>query len=539
MTTAFSYIRFSTSTQKHGRSYDRQMEACEAWVAKHGFTLSDDRFLDEGRSGYSGEHLGEKGQLKRFLDLVEAGTIAKGSYLVIESLDRLSRQSVNEAMSLFLRILNAGVYIVTLMDSGKVYSPESSASDLIMSVLIMARANEESATKSKRAKDDWQSKFAKARSPEKTPYGKRVPRWLALVDGAYVEIPERVAIVDRVFKATLAGHGFVAIARQLNAEGIPAFRGGTWCSSSIDDMLKNRCVLGEWQPKDGGSVIEGYFPRIIDDTTFQRAEESMFLRRRKVTKQAKNFQVWQQVGQCALCSASMYLVQKNKKFVGGKLYIYKYLLCSSKRKGLCMEAANIRLADSEAVFKEILVNVGALGLIQTEAAAITNDMAVVDAALHKEQTIRVQHMTKLAANPGMEFLYELVATADLNIKRLKAERAELDAKHTAQTIAQSDKSWLLENLPMVERDDRQRANALLVRLGVVVTITGGAIPLFNVYQKERLIMKVRVVDGVPETTSYSQGVTMRMFDQGELHEDELEYSVGFGSKKLPRSIRAE
>ncbi|HBF49920.1 MAG TPA: hypothetical protein DDX04_05585 [Massilia sp.] len=230
----------------------------------------------------------------------------------------------------------------------------------------------------------------------------------------------------------------------------------------------------------------------------------------------------------------MYLVQKNKKFVGGKLYTYKYLLCSSKRKGLCMEAANIRLDDSEAVFKEILVNVGALGLIQTEAAAITEAMAVVDASLHSEQTTRARHMKKLAEPDAPEFLYELVATADQNIKRLKAERAELERKHTAQTIAQSDKAWLLDNLPMVERDDRQRANALLVRLGVVATIKGGDIPTFNVYQKERLIMKIRVVDGKPETTSYSTDVTMRMLDQGELQEHQLEVNVGFGSKKLPK-----
>lgn len=527
MTTAYSYIRFSTSTQKHGRSYDRQMEACEAWVAKMGFTLSDDRFLDEGKSGYTGEHLGEKGQLKRFLDLVEAGKIAKGSYLVIESLDRLSRESVNAACARFLDILNAGIYVCTLMDGEKVYSPNGSAADLIMSVLVMARANEESATKSKRAADDWASKREKART-EKKPYGKRVARWLKLVDGKYVAIPERVAIVERVFRETIKGHGYVAIARDLNADKKPAFRGGTWCATSVGEMLKNRSVLGEWDPKDGGGVIEGYFPQIIDNETFELAEESMSRRRRgKVTKQSKSFQVWQSVGFCSICSAPMYLLSKNTKRVGEKMYTYKYLLCSNKRKGLCMGAASIRLADSEAAFKEILVNVGALGLIQTEAAAITDQMALVDAALHTQQTIRIKHMTKLAAHPEMDFIYELVASADKEIKRLKAERAELDARHAAQTLAQSDKAWLLANLPMEERDERQRANALLVRLGVVARITGGEIPRLSVYQRERLIMKIRVVDGKPETLSYSQDVSLRMLEQGEIAEHQLEYNVGF------------
>jgi DNA invertase Pin-like site-specific DNA recombinase len=510
------------------------MEACEAWVAKMEFTLSDDKFLDEGRSGYTGEHLGEKGQLKRFLDLVEAKKIPKGSYLVIESLDRLSREGVNAACARFLDILNAGIYICTLMDGEKVYSPNGSAADLIMSVLVMARANEESATKSKRASDDWINKRARART-EKKPYGKRVARWLQLLDGKYVVIPERVEIVQRVFKETIKGHGYVAIARDLNADKIPAFRGGTWCATSVGEMLKNRSVLGEWLPKDGGPVIENYFPRIIDSETFQLAEEAMSKRSiQRVTKQSASFQVWQQCGFCSICASPMYLLSKNKKFVGGKLYTYKYLLCSNKRKGLCMDAATIRLADSEAAFKEILVNVGALGLIQTEAAAITDAMALVDAALHKQQTIRAQHMAKLTEHPEMDFIYELVARAGQEIKRLEAERAELDAKHTAQTIAQSDKAWLLEQLPLIERDDRQRANALLVRLGVVARITGGPEPVFTVYQNERLIFATRVVDGKPETTSYSPDVTMRMYDQSELAEHELYVNVGFRSKQLPR-----
>lgn len=517
-------------SQKHGRSYDRQMEACVKWVDKMGFTLSEDRFLDEGKSGYTGEHLGEKGQLKRFLDLVEDEKIPKGSYLVIESLDRLSRESVTAAMPRFLDILNAGIYICTLMDGEKVYSPYGSAADLIMSVLVMARANEESATKSKRAFDDWESKRAKART-EKKPYGKRVARWLDLVDGKYVVIPERVAIVQRVFKATIAGHGFVAIARDLNAEKIPAFRGGTWCATSIDDMLKNRSVLGEWEPKDSGGVIEDYFPRIIDNSTFEQAELAMQSRRfRKVTKQTGSFQLWQQVGCCALCGQAMYLVQKSSKIVAGKRHRYFYLLCSSKRKGLCMDAANIRLAESEMVYKEILLKVGALGLIQTNAAEITDAMALVDASLHREQTTRAKHMKKLAEHDDSDSLYELVAIADRNIKRLKAERAELEAKHAAQTAAQGDRTWLLANIPLVERDDRQRANALLCRLGIKVAIAGGENPLFEVYQKDRRIFNLQVVDGEIQTTSYDKDTSMRMFQQGETVEDEVEVNIGYGKK---------
>jgi two-component system OmpR family response regulator len=38
---------------------------------------------------------------------------------------------------------------------------------------------------------------------------------------------------------------------------------------------------------------------------------------------------------------------------------------------------------------------------------------------------------------------------------------------------------------------------------------------------------------------YSTDVTMRMFEQGELREDQLEVNIGFRSKKLPKPVKAE
>lgn len=490
MTLAFSYIRFSTPIQKHGRSYDRQMEACVAWCAKNEITLSEDTYFDQGKSGYTGDHLGERGQLKRFLDEVEVRkTIPKGSYLIVESLDRLSRQSVNDALTLFLRILGADIKIVTLMDGEKVYSKGVPANDLIMSVLVMARANEESDTKAKRARDDWQSKFSKARATGK-PVGKQVAKWLDLVDGKYVENSDRVSVVKRVFKECIAGKGFVTVAQGLNADGIPAFRGGTWCSSSVDDLLKNRCVLGEWEPKDGKGVIEGYFPVVIDNQTWGRAELAMEERRgRKVTKQSKQFQVWQQVAQCGVCGSTMNAATKNKstKAVSegskAKKYDYRYLSCSNKRKGLCKTAVNVRMDASEDVFKQLLIKVGALGLIQSDAALVTEEIQALDVLLLRQRQLLAQHTAAAAEHVGVMAIYGLIAAAEQEIEKLSKEKHALELKHAEQAVAQTDRTWLLANLPLKDPDDRRQANALLRRLGVTVRVTGGETPVYICVQR--------------------------------------------------------
>jgi hypothetical protein len=58
---------------------------CERYCYEHGLDLdrSDEfSFRDEGLTGFTGEHLGDEGQLARFLGLVKCGRIERGSTLV-------------------------------------------------------------------------------------------------------------------------------------------------------------------------------------------------------------------------------------------------------------------------------------------------------------------------------------------------------------------------------------------------------------------------------------------------------------------------
>jgi DNA invertase Pin-like site-specific DNA recombinase len=510
--TAYSYVRFSRISQKQGRSRLRQQEGYEEWCAKHGIIPSDDTFLDEGKSGYTGDHVGPKGQLRRFLDLVEAGKIAKGSYLVVESLDRLGRDDINDALERFLGILNAGVRIVTLMDDERVYAKPFTMNDVLSSVVVMERANNESRTKAKRSRDNWKAAFEQARSPERKPVGKQVAMWLRLVekDGKKVYEPDPIhkATVQRIFAECIAGHGFIAISKHLNADKAPAFRSDSWGSSSVQDVLMNRCVLGEWTPKDGGGTIPDYFPQIITPQTWELSQLAMDKRRRgDYTRQTSNFQVWQQVGYCSVCGSSMNLIQK------GPAEHYKYLMCSRKRRGLCDKAINVRYDKSEEVFKELLVKVGALGLIQTEAAAITDEMALTDATIHKQETILTRHMQAAAEMDASPMIYRLITATEQEIKRLKVVRGELEAKHNAQTVAQSDKAWLLANLPLKERDDRQRANALLCRLGVTVDIAGGGTPSYMAMQNGKRLVQFIVTEGDIVTIPFNDDQRQKFKEQ--------------------------
>jgi len=119
----------------------------------------DTSLRDEGIPGYMGRNA-KVGALARFLKAIEEGMVAPGSVLVVESLDRRSRNEPLEGLDLLKTIIKAGVEIVTLHDNRR-YTRENLSRDvvyLINALLILARGYEESDTKSKRLSASWQNK---------------------------------------------------------------------------------------------------------------------------------------------------------------------------------------------------------------------------------------------------------------------------------------------------------------------------------------------------------------------------------------------
>ena len=159
---AYSYIRMSTELQLKGDSLRRQLAASEAYAATNGLDLvADNRLQDIGVSAFKGANVAD-GALGIFLNAVKAGKVPRGSFLLVESLDRLSRQPVSKSLTLFLSIINAGVNIVTLTDNRIYTEGQSELQDLLISLVVMSRAHDESQTKSRRIGAAWANKRAHA-----------------------------------------------------------------------------------------------------------------------------------------------------------------------------------------------------------------------------------------------------------------------------------------------------------------------------------------------------------------------------------------
>jgi DNA invertase Pin-like site-specific DNA recombinase len=159
---AYSYLRMSTDIQLKGDSRRRQLELSRAYAEEHGLELASDAQLEDiGISAFKGANA-KSGALGQFLDAVKGGTVEPGSYLLVESLDRLSREEIIPAHNLFLSIVQAGINLVTLIDRRLYRAEGAGLADMIISLVIMERNQRPRVSASVRRGRTSASKPAKA-----------------------------------------------------------------------------------------------------------------------------------------------------------------------------------------------------------------------------------------------------------------------------------------------------------------------------------------------------------------------------------------
>jgi DNA invertase Pin-like site-specific DNA recombinase len=284
---AYSYIRFSSPAQAKGDSHRRQTMLRDAYCERKGLLLDDSLHLrDLGVSAFRGTNA-KFGALAGFIEACKIGRVRPGSTLIVENLDRLSRDDVHPALRMFLDILEAGVTIVTI-EPEREYLPNSKdPMPLIEAILIFLRAHEESVTKSNRARQGWDKRRKNAKDK---PMTAKCPAWLTLTTQGFVEVKQAADAVRRIFALCIEGVGVQRITKLLDKEGVPPFgRSGRWNMAYVRKILTFPAVSGEMQPHvltDGkrvqsGEAISDYYPAVVSEEDFYQAQQMLKGRRKK------------------------------------------------------------------------------------------------------------------------------------------------------------------------------------------------------------------------------------------------------------------
>lgn len=358
---AISYLRFSTPEQERGDSFRRQSQLAEQYALRHGLKLTDEyRFEDRGVSAFRGRNSAQ-GTLGSIVALVSEGMIPAGTHLLVEGLDRLSRQDPFDASWELQTIIRAGLVVVTLADEA-VYSRETmTGTDGIMrmfaSLMIMGRAHEESRTKGRRVAAAWEGKRARAASQGER-LTKIAPAWLKAADSGWDVDREKAAIVRRVYEMYRSGVGKHGIARALNSEGLPPLgRGGLWHPSAVQKLVENAAVIGTFTPhrlevegskkrREPLEPIPGYFPAIIPQDLWDDVQA----RRRAVKPRGNSAKhpvqnVLAGIAKCCRCGGASIRVQKGPRST-------PKLVCSAAKNGKGCEYVSTDYAAVEKAIRE-------------------------------------------------------------------------------------------------------------------------------------------------------------------------------------------
>jgi DNA invertase Pin-like site-specific DNA recombinase len=476
---AYSYSRFSSDAQRDNTSIHRQQSLAEKWCEEHNIPLSTEMFKDEAVSGFSGANV-ETGALAKFIALVRAGDIEKGSYLILENLDRLTRLDAWQASSLLQDLVKLGIVVITLRPEMR-FDHSSTVIDLLQAILHMDNAHKESARKSDIGKGKWAERFKDARESGKH-IGSRVSNWLTLdkISGEY-HLNEHIFAVGRIFELCLDGLGSTTISQKLNAEGYRTFnKGARWGTTAVLSILQNRAVVGELTPKDGGEPIPNYFQSVIDEDTFRAAQGIIKARKTgKVTKQSADFNVWQKLVVCGACGSAMHIIQRS----------HRYLMCANRRYGTCEGSKNVRLDESEDVLLAMLLHLDAISLVMPDPEKVMRELTIAEGRLIAERDKLAILADRSDRYPESETFANLVLQCEGRVNVLKAEVERLSVTLTGGIKL----SWaeIREKLDLTDMATRRRINSFLHRLGIQVRIAEG----YLVVQHEVAVAMFAVAKG--------------------------------------------
>lgn len=470
-TKAYSYLRFSTPEQAKGDSQRRQSEAAQKYALEHGLDLVDATYQDLGVSAFRGANA-ETGMLREFLDAVQSGAVERGSWLLIESLDRLSRAVPRKAIRVLEEICDEGITLATLSD-GKVYTSAILNQDpvsFIMAFLVALRANEESETKSRRLKAAWQQKRKHANEKKLTA---KAPAWLRLAAdrSSFEVIDERARVVRRIYEMCAAGVGYGKIAETLNCEAIPTFGGGSmWHRSFVTKLLQGSTAVGTYTPSviehsDGRKLrraaepIADYYPAVVEDEL--NAAVKLRLNAPSVRGRHANSGIVQNIlgnlCKCSRCGGSVTLVSK-----GGR--DSKRLICSRAKAGAGCDYTSIPYPEVE----EALIEQRDVWLLLDFQEDHPMDAVLEERAAEIEQT--KTQIAKLFGLKSSMSRSELARLDDLLSKQEREYQELMATVEQTTPVSVEFKAELvrseLEVLPL----DRMKINATLKQLLTAATI---------------------------------------------------------------------
>ncbi|SEM41174.1 Recombinase [Sphingomonas gellani] len=501
--TAIIYSRFSSAEQSKGYSLERQQTLGGQFASENGWTV-EATISDEGRSAFHGSNRLEGSALHQF-ELEARNQLHRGKVLVVENIDRLSRQGAKAAAQLIWALNEAGVDVATFHDA-HIYRAgnEGEMIDLFKVIILAQQAHDESEKKSRRTSASWQKRFERMADGTQTAPIPHRPHWVDMLDGKMVLNAKRTALLNEIYNLYINGVGIHRIVTLLNARDEPRWtpekseraKNG-WFYSYIYRLLTKRTVLGEYVTMDGKTVSADFYPQAISASKFNQAQAALAMRKgnQKTEKENFNRNLLQGMVFCEQCGGGAHFrhqIDKGQTYTrkNGVVVTYKRndnrrMRCDrARRKHHCDNGTILSYDVIEAtVLNEMLPQLVDRQLEDKHHAAARERVA--EAERQKDVTqARLNNLIEALEEGGSKTVMARIATLEAEVEQQtalveEAQRAiaiqqSLPSYYDDATLIELVKDELNSEWDEVRSYARGKANMALRRLikRILITNTG-------------------------------------------------------------------
>lgn len=316
---AICYYRYSSDAQRDV-SITQQKQSAHEYAKKHGYHI----IKEYDDPAYSGTR-DDRPAFQLMLYEVEK---LRPAYLILWKTDRLSRDRIDAVLAK-KRLRECGVKIVYVAES---IPEDDEATQILMESIYEAMAASFIVSHRKNVVRGM------TYNAENAVYnGIKVLGYIGKPNQKY-EIDEKTApIVQRIFKEYSEGIPMQKICNSLNDAGLRTIHGNAFTVNALRHILTHRAYIGEY--KFGDVIIKDGMPHIIDDETFQKAQERLESNKRggkgavrKLHPEIPIEDYWLS-GKlyCGLCGGTLQGVSGT----GKRGDLYYYYSCMNHRKHKC------------------------------------------------------------------------------------------------------------------------------------------------------------------------------------------------------------
>lgn len=310
------YIRVSTDEQaKFGYSLPEQEKALREYSTKNGYGVY---------KVYCDTETGKKESRKQLQEMLHEAKNKCFDAVIVWKFDRFSR---NRAFSITTKeLLRKQLKIAVLSVTEDIPdSPEG----IYLEAMLEANSEFEVLRLAQRVKLGMLGRAKEGLYMGQMPYGYYVENGKVLIN------EDQANIVRKVFELYNGGWGHLKIARWLNDNKIPTYKGliGSWQTFQVTQILKNEKYIGlnRWD----NELYETDIPKIIDQEIFDFARIQIDKNKKQYTYRGNNYDKFLLLGllRCGECDCQMRIKLNN----AGRANPYYAYMCynSNLYRGRC------------------------------------------------------------------------------------------------------------------------------------------------------------------------------------------------------------